>query len=40
MEAEEVHHIALPALAKLVGYDSHDMDYLKEAHIGFQGRGI
>jgi hypothetical protein len=31
METEEVHHIALPALAKLVGYDSHDMDYLKEA---------
>ena len=31
METEEVHHIALPALAKLVGYDSHDMDYLKGA---------
>jgi hypothetical protein len=31
METEEVHQIALPALAKLVGYDSHDMDYLKGA---------
>jgi hypothetical protein len=31
IEAEEVHHIALLRLAKLIGYDSHDMDYLKEA---------
>ena len=31
LEREEEHHIALAKLVKLVGYDSHDMDYLKEA---------
>ena len=31
LESEEEHHIALAELVKLVGYDSHDMDYLKEA---------
>src|SRR6266436_5453871 len=31
METEEVHHIALPRLAKLIGYERHDMDYLKGA---------
>jgi hypothetical protein len=31
LESKEEHSIALPELASLVGYDSHDMDYLKEA---------
>ena len=31
LESEEEHHIALAELVKLLGYDSHDMDYLKEA---------
>jgi hypothetical protein len=31
LETEEEHHIALAELVKLIGYDSHDMDYLKEA---------
>jgi plasmid replication initiation protein len=31
LETEEVHRIALLKLAKLIGYDSHDMEYLKEA---------
>jgi len=31
METEEVHRISVPELAKLIGYDSHDIEYLKEA---------
>src|SRR2546426_6731234 len=31
LETEEEHRIPLQKLADLVGYDSHDMDYLKEA---------
>src|SRR3989449_287848 len=31
LETEEEHSISLQYLARLVGYDSHDMDYLKEA---------
>src|SRR5919199_3849902 len=31
LETEEVHCIALLELAKLIGYDSHDLEYLKEA---------
>ena len=31
LETGEVHRIALLELAKLIGYDSHDMEYLKEA---------
>ena len=31
LETEEVHRIALLELAKLIGYDSHDLEYLKEA---------
>ena len=31
LETGDVHHIALLELAKLIGYDSHDMEYLKEA---------
>src|SRR5205823_11332719 len=31
LEKKEEHQIALKDLSTLVGYDSHDMDYLKEA---------
>src|SRR5215510_13221087 len=31
LEAEEEHRISLHRLADLIGYDSHDMEYLKEA---------
>jgi hypothetical protein len=31
LETEEEHRISIQRLADLVGYDSHDMDYLKEA---------
>ena len=31
LNTKEEHQIALQYLAQLVGYDSHDMDYLKEA---------
>ena len=31
LETEEEHRIPIQRLADLVGYDSHDMDYLKEA---------
>src|SRR5688500_11350264 len=30
LESEEEHRIPMKRLAELVGYDSHDMDYLKE----------
>ena len=31
LETEEEHCITLEDLARLIGYDSHDMEYLKEA---------
>lgn len=31
LESEEEHQIRLPELADIVGYDSHDLDYLKES---------
>jgi hypothetical protein len=33
LESKEEHQIALQELARFVGYDSHDMEYLKEASI-------
>jgi hypothetical protein len=33
LPTREEHQITLQALARLVGYDSHDMDYLKEASL-------
>jgi Initiator Replication protein len=33
LNSKEVHSISVPELARLIGYDSHDMEYLKEASL-------